>query len=116
MSHFVINFRSVLHRIFLILVVLVFSGSILVAQSKYRTFNQNDLNEKKSKAGKVIGAKASFRFINRTGVTVQSLHVKFNAPVIALDDSGGLVLAISEKGKTLDAAGAILPGDTIKIR
>ncbi|MBI1804774.1 MAG: hypothetical protein HY033_13620, partial [Ignavibacteriae bacterium] len=51
---------------------IVFSllSSALFAQPKYRTFNQNDLGEKKDKAGKAVGSTACFVFHNTTGQTV----------------------------------------------
>ncbi|MBI1804876.1 MAG: hypothetical protein HYR77_10455, partial [Ignavibacteria bacterium] len=45
-------------------------SSALFAQPKYRTFNQNDLGEKKDKAGKAVGSTACFVFHNTTGQTV----------------------------------------------
>jgi len=121
MNRFAINFRSVSQ--FLLGPALLFAAasSIVLAQPpdvvtgppKYRTFNQMDLGEKKARAGKIVAARAAFRFTNTTGVTMPSLHVRFNAPVLAMEDSGGILLSIV--GKYVDGFGSIAPGQIVNL-
>jgi hypothetical protein len=120
MSRFAIKFRSALFS--LCGAVLLVASSVLLAQPtlpdavpKYRTFSQQDLGEKKAKAGKIIAARAWFRFTNILGQDMPSLHVKFNAPVIAMEDSGGLLLSIAGNGKLVDGFGTIAPGQVVTL-
>ncbi len=86
-------------------------------EPKYRTFNQDDLSQKKSKAGKALSSNVSFHFINNSGHTATSLHVRFNSAVITVVNAGGFssVTFIDEKQKVMDAQDGITvaPGDSV---
>lgn len=115
MKHFVNGFRSevvVFIRVILCLGLMTVS---LYAQPTYRTFNQNDLGTKKVAAGKIVGARASFQFINNSGSSTGALHVKFNAPVISIDTISGLTSAVNSNKKNLDLTGTINDGDTVVV-
>ncbi len=113
MIRFATAFRSAARVCFIMSFTL---SSLLSAQLKYRTFNQNDLSQKKLKAGKIVGADAVFKFVNHTGSTVNSLHVQFNAALTTLTNNGGLSgVSISNFGKTLDGTKDVPDGDSIQI-
>ncbi len=104
-------------RPWLTLCFLVLVASQLTAQPKYRTFNQIDLSGKKAKAGKILAASACFAFPDTfPGVTLTSLHVKFNAEITSIEDSGGFTITLDHKGKTLNATGrTVSNGQTVTI-
>jgi hypothetical protein len=114
MPRFAINFRSVSFLLLLLAFAATFlAATFLAAQPKYRTFSQAELGDKKTNAGKIYAAKASFLFTNKTGQPMPSLHVKFNAPVVAVNDSGGLLLSVS--GRFIDAFGPIAPDQVVSL-
>ncbi|HUL43365.1 MAG TPA: T9SS type A sorting domain-containing protein [Bacteroidota bacterium] len=88
---------------------------LMTAQPLYRTFIQNDLGVKKTQAGKILGARASFRFINVTGSFAGVLHVKFNAPVMSLDSIPSMTVSLNSTKKNLDISGIFNDGDTVKV-
>jgi len=105
-------------RLVHIVVVLIAGSTLLLAQPKYRTFNQNDLGSKKAKAGKALGSTVCFTFRNdSTGVTVNSLHARFNSRVVVVLDSGGFTtIDVGAKEKVLDFTGrTIAAGDSVII-
>ncbi|MBA4312556.1 MAG: hypothetical protein C0417_07990 [Chlorobiaceae bacterium] len=105
-------------KFFIILVTLVLFSSLLIAQPKYRTFNQNSLSDKKAKAGKVLSNTVSFVFTNdSTGIPVNSLHARINSRIISVIDNGGFTtIDINEKGKVINATGkTILAGESVTL-
>jgi len=88
---------------------------IVTAQPLYRTFDQNDLGIKKAPAGKILGARAMFHFINTTGSYNGVLHVMFNAPVISLDTIPSMSVSLNSTKKNLDISGIFNDGDTVKV-
>ena len=107
-------FNSMLNTLSGTSVLLMFLTASLIAQPKYRTFNQNDLADKKDKAGKAYGSTACFVFHNTTGDTVNSLHVKFNSHIVSLNPTTLPNQTIGDKRKTVDLNGAnVLPGDSV---
>jgi hypothetical protein len=108
--------RKYLHGITILGMLCVFlTSSSLLAQPKYRTFSQDDLAEKKAKAGKAIESKDCFTFKNTDLATYDGLHIKFNASIISVDDSGGFS-TVTAGSKTLDLSGkSIAPGDSVNI-
>ncbi|MBI3766790.1 MAG: hypothetical protein HY277_09870, partial [Ignavibacteriales bacterium] len=104
------------HRMLVVSVLVVLVGALAIAQPKYRTFNQVDLAEKKQKkAGKQVSSDACFHFVNTTGITVNSLHARFNGRVLSIQDSGGFTsIDFDHKHKAIDATGrTVAPGDSV---
>jgi hypothetical protein len=96
----------------------VMVSSVLMAQPQYRTFSQEDLSLKKAKAGKVISSDVCFVFKNdSTGITVNSLHARFNAAIISIKDSGGFSsIIIEQKRKVITATGrTVAAGDSVAL-
>ncbi len=83
------NSRGILGRFVLLLVALTLCiVALSSAQTKYRTFLQDDLAQKKAKAGKILGSRVSFTFVNPRFGPVYGMHAIFSAPVLAIEDSG----------------------------
>ena len=100
------------------LLLCMLAASVLYAQApKYRTFSQDDLAEKKAKAGKLIASDVCFKFHNTTDSVNNDLHAKFNTHIVAVLDAGGFPTAIiNDKGKSLDLSGKdVAPGDSVTI-
>lgn len=95
---------------------LLFVASEGDAQS-YRTFTQDSLALKKTKAGKAIGSVVCFTLYNGTDTIVNGLEAKFNAAVIAVLDSGGFTtFELSGRGKYLVASGRTVDvGDSVTL-
>lgn len=87
------------------------------AQPKYRTFSQNALSEKKSKAGKPIAAEVCFTFHNATAGSVNGLVVRCNAHILSVDNTGGFAsVTLSDKGRGFTAGGlTVAAGDSVTI-
>ncbi len=103
-------------RVFWIGIIIIFSSAILFAQPKYRTFNQVNLAEKKSKTGKVLSSNVCFVFKNdSTGITVNSLRARLNSAIVSIIDSGGFTnFTIEHKNKVFTATGrTIAAGDSV---
>ncbi len=103
---------------FVFFVVTGLALSVAHAQPLYRTFNQVDLSGKKAKAGKALGSTGCFIFRNdSTGLTVNSLHARFNATVTAILDSGGFTaFTFDSKRKIFDATGrTVSAGDSVHL-
>lgn len=101
----------------LVALTITMAGSLL-AQPKYRTFSQSDLAKKKAKAGKVMSSTAQFVFRNDgTGITVNSLHIRFNAHVLSILDSGGFSsIRLTSNRKGINASGgSVNPGDSTMV-
>jgi hypothetical protein len=99
-------------------IFLLMCASLVFAQAPtYRTFSQDDLAEKKTKAGKLVASNVWLKFHNGTAALHNGLHVKFNAKVLAVLDSGGFPSAvINDKGKVLDLGGKdVGPGDSVSV-
>jgi len=112
-----INIAITLRRTLSPLVALMLlAGTIAFAQPSYRTFVQNDLAEKKAKAGKILAASSCFTFVDTLpGATATSLHVRFNAEIISIEDSGGFTIVLDRK-KTLHASGrTVAPGSSVTL-
>ncbi len=113
-----INFILSIRPIAMLLAGIVMISSVLIAQPQYRTFSQEDLSLKKAKAGKVISSDVCFVFKNdSTGITVNSLHARFNASIISIKDSGGFSsIIIEQKRKVITATGrTITAGDSVTL-
>lgn len=100
--------------------ILVFMSGIPIpawGQPKYRTFQQDQLAMPESKAGKLIGERATFVFHNNSGVTKYGLFARFTIEVTAIEDTGGFPIArLDTRRRVLIADGrAIPPGDSVSI-
>ena len=94
---------------------LVFSLPLL-AQPKYRTFNQNDLAKHKNNAGKAISSSVCFHFVNKSGHTATSLHARFNSDIVSIQDAGGFsLIVLDHKKKVINASGTrtVAPDDSV---
>jgi hypothetical protein len=99
----------------LLVLCVVLASTALLAQPNYRTFSQADLAQKKAKAGKAIESKDCFVFKNNDATPYDGLHIKFNASIISVDDSGGFA-TVSPDHKVLDLSGkSIAPGDSVNV-
>ncbi len=93
-----------------LLLLVVFSTALVVGQSKYRTFSQQSLSEKKVHAGKSLGSKVYFTFTNDTIFTRHGIHFIVSAPVIAVLDSGGFPnITIDPSNRSIQVSGADVP-------
>jgi len=106
-----------IYRLLVIGLILTLCVSFLIAQPKYRTFNQINLAEKKQNAGKVLSSDVCFVFKNDSppGIPVNSLHARFNSAILNVIDNGGFTsIVISQKDKVIDATGmTVAPGDSV---
>jgi len=100
-----------------LILILLLAASVSFGGEKYRTFSQFDLAQRKAKPGKTYASDVCFRFYNTTGATVNDLHAKLNAGIIAVTNDGGFpVFDIARKGKEFDASGlSVAPGDSVTI-
>jgi hypothetical protein len=102
--------------LFLAVLLVLAVANPLLGQPKYRTFSQDSLALKKSKAGKITGSHVCFTFHNTTDSIANDLHIKFNFDVRAIEDSGGYTTFTFGKGKVLDASGKdVPPGDSVTL-
>ncbi len=101
-----------------ILTSLLVVSSALFGQATYRTFNQEDLSGRKSKAGKTLGSSVCFVFRNdSTGTAVTSLHVRLNSSITAILDSGGFTtFTFNHRRKEFVAVGrTVAAGDSASL-
>jgi hypothetical protein len=86
------------------------------AQPKYRTFDQVDLSQKKTKAGKVTGTTVSFTLRNPRLTPVYGFHAIVSSKLISIPDSGGFTsFSVADK-RAIDAMGpAIAGGDSVTV-
>ncbi len=94
-------------------------ASLSAAQPiQYRTFSQTEFASKKlKKVGTVQSIRAWFTFHNDSAFAVNSLHVKFNGHVLAVEDSGGFTAVEKKEGGGLDLSGRSVAGhDSVTIR
>jgi hypothetical protein len=86
------------------------------AQPKYRTFNQVDLAEKKTKAGKVTGTTVTFKLKNPRVTPVYGFHAIVSAKLISVMDSGGFSSFKVDEKRAIDAMGpGVAGGDSVTI-
>jgi len=85
-------------------------------QPNYRTFNQADLGSRKARAGKVLGSKVSFTFVNHKVTPVGGFHALISKKVIGIIDSGGFTSFDIYKKKIVEAGGlTVQPGDSATV-
>lgn len=100
-----------LHFLLSPVLLVLFLATLAQSQAPlYRTFSQTSLAEKKAKAGKAYGSDVCFTFHNLTGSSsVDGLHIKLNAHVSAILDSGGFPgVTLDSKGKVLTLTGLLV--------
>lgn len=103
--------------VFSLLFLMTIVTTTLFAWQKYRTFNQDDLSLKKAKF-KITTTLVQFTFKNDSlDVPVNSLHIRLNAEVVSIEDSGGFnMFMFGPKRKNIDLSGIdIQPGDSVTI-
>ncbi|HTK81978.1 MAG TPA: hypothetical protein VL633_06780, partial [Bacteroidota bacterium] len=90
-----------------VLVLFVLGGMTQTnSQTKYRTFSQQSLSEKKGHPGKSLGSKVCFTFVNEEGFTRYNLKAIISAPIIAVLDSGGFTtITMDSKHRIIKAYG-----------
>ncbi len=89
-----------------IAMLLIFGSVSALAQSKYRTFSQQALSEKKGRPGKSLGSKVCFTFTNGEGFDRYGVKAIISAPILAVLDSGGFTdVTITGKSRILIARG-----------
>ncbi|HLB00663.1 MAG TPA: T9SS type A sorting domain-containing protein, partial [Bacteroidota bacterium] len=101
---------------FAALSVFFFTASDLIAQPNYRTFNQVDLAAKKATAGKVLGSRVTFTFVNPRLTPVQGFHAIISKKIVAIIDSGGFTDFTIEKNRIVDATGPnVASGESVTV-
>ncbi|MDI6766637.1 MAG: T9SS type A sorting domain-containing protein [Bacteroidota bacterium] len=107
-----------IYRLLVIGLIVTLSLSFLMAQPKYRTFNQINLAEKKQNAGKVLSSDVCFIFKNdEVGIPVNSLHARFNSAIVSVINNGGFTsIELSHKNKVINATGkTVAAGDSVTL-
>jgi hypothetical protein len=97
-------------------VSILFSATVTIAQPNYRTFNQVDLGSRKARAGKVLGSRVTYTFVNPRLTPVGGFHAIISKKLIAVLDSGGFTAFDVQKDKIIDASGLTVgPGDSVTL-
>lgn len=105
-------FRAVVAALAVTLVVALGTS----AQPKYRTFDQADLSQKKTKAGKVTGTTVTFNLKNPRLTPVYGFHAIISAKLIAIIDSGGFTSFEVDDKRLIHAMGRpVAGGDSVTV-
>ncbi|HEV8539119.1 MAG TPA: T9SS type A sorting domain-containing protein [Bacteroidota bacterium] len=94
----------------LIVLSLVLLGtSVLKSQSKYRTFSQQALSEKKGRPGRSLGSNVCFTFTNEDRFPRYGFHAIVGAKILAVLDSGGFpTLNVLSNYRIIEASGLFI--------
>lgn len=94
---------------FIVLVAIVLGTTSMLAQTKYRTFSQQALSEKKGHPGKSLGSQVSFTFTNEDRFTRYGIHAIVGGQILAVLDSGGFPnVRVTGNSRILEVAGVAI--------